>query len=1548
MTSDLKTSEPVESPVENMDIAIIGMSGRFPGIENIHRFWQNLRDGVESIRQFTDEELKSFGVSPAALGDPSFVKAGAILENIDKFDAKFFGYSPREAEILDPQQRIFLECAWQALEDAGHSSGDHKNLVGVFAGASLSTYLLYHLLANEEASRDAFQTMIGNDKDFLSTRVSYELNLKGPSMDIQTACSTSLVAVHMACQSLLSYQCDMALAGGVSVQVPRRTGYYYVPGGINSPDGHCRAFDAQARGTIFGSGVGIVVLKRLADALSDRDTIHAVIRGSALGNDGSAKVGYTAPSIDGQAQVIAMAQIIAGIDAETITYVEAHGTGTGLGDPAEVAALTKAFRASTDKNNFCAIGSVKSNFGHLDAAAGIAGLIKTVLALKHKQLPPSLHFEQPNPEIDFANSPFYVNNRLREWNRNGSMLRAGVSSFGVGGTNAHVILEEAPETEPSGASREYQLMVVSARSPFALETASRNLAQHLREHGEKNLADVAYTLQVGRRRMNHRRMVVCRDAPEAVRLLESDEPQRVLTAYEEAEGRSVVFMFPGGGAQYVNMGLGLYKAEAVFREEVDRCCEILKPDIGCDLRDYLYPKPGEMEEARRRMKRTSVGLPALFAVEYAMAKRLERWGIKAEAMIGHSLGEYVAACLAGVFSLEDVLKIVRLRGELFEELPKGGMVSVGVEEEKVRGMIGEELSIAAVNGPDQVVVSGEEEAIAALCRRMEVAGIEHQRVQIEVAAHSRLVEGILDRYENYVRGVRKEEPSRRYISNVSGRWVKAEEATDAGYWRRQLRECVRFSEGVKELMAAGAEVMVEVGPGQTLGSLARMHKKGKKVEWVIGTMRHPQEEQDDREYLTGTIGKLWMAGVEIEWNQYYEGEERRRIGLPCYPFERQRYWVEARGGMENSGRSKVGGKRKDVKDWFYVPGWQRKDLSRSRESAGGVGEEKKKYLVMEGGGNVSRVLIERLKREAAEVIRVKAGESYRKVGEKEYEIRPRERQDYDELLRDLLSVEEEVKEVAHLLSTGGDGERLEEMPSEERFIWEQQRGLYSLLYLAQAIESSGVSGPVRISYVSRDMQDVESGDVAAAEKVTALGACRVINQECEKVTCRSIDVGTVAENRPWASETKVVEQLINEIESEDEEQEVAYRSKWRYVRRYEAISVDKRGVDAVLRKGGVYVITGGTGSIGIEVAEYLCREREGKVVLVSRNGLEGKGEDSARRIEHLGDQVMVERADVGKEEEMRKVVERAEQRFGPINGLIHAAGLAGEKAVKLIPEVTSIDCEMHFRARVYGLYALTRVFHGRHLDFHLLFSSNASILGGLGMICYSAANIFMDAFAARLSKTTDTRWISANWDGWLLNSSSRLSGTFQTSLDQYAMTRDQSLEALEYVLSPEIAGQVIVSTGDLPSRLAIWTGQGVSKSANSDSNTAQASNLHTRPPLKTTYVAASSETEQVVMNVWQDVLGIDQLGAHDNFFELGGNSLIGLKVISRLKKELNLDIPVTALFEGPTVSALAKVISKGTAEASTREESRSRGERRRERMRFKQSTSDEIRADSIT
>ena len=642
-------------------IAIVGMAGRFPGARNVAEFWRNLSEGVEAIRPFSDAELLAAGVSAEELAQPEYVKSGVVLEDLDMFDAGFFGFSPRDAAIMDPQHRVFLECAWEALEDAGHVPESFAGSIGVYAGSGMNSYMIHNLLTNPALVESAGLFLIrqtGNDKDVLATRVSYELNLHGPSLSVQTACSTSLVAVHLACQSLLNQECDMALAGGVTIEFPHQRGYLYREGEILSRDGHCRAFDADSSGTVFSSGAGIVVLRRLDEALADHDTIHAVILGSAVNNDGSRKVGYLAPSVDGQAEVVAEALGVAGVKASEITYVETHGTGTKVGDPIEIKALTQAFRQTSQGTNCCAIGSLKTNIGHLDTAAGVAGLIKTALALKHRQIPPSLHFRKPNPLIDFEHSPFYVNTGLTEWKTGREPRRAGVTSLGIGGTNAHVVLEEAPQLEERApAEKPYQLLALSAKTASALERASQNLSSHLQENPGVRLQDVAYTLQAGRKPFAHRRAFAAATTEEALRLLSSREASRVFTGQAPAATPGVVFMFSGQGSQYVNMGRELYETEAIFRAQLDICAERLMPDLGVDLRALLYPHEQESVAADRRLSRTRFTQPALFSIEYALAQWWMAHGITPTAMVGHSIGEYVAACLAGVFSLEDGLHL---------------------------------------------------------------------------------------------------------------------------------------------------------------------------------------------------------------------------------------------------------------------------------------------------------------------------------------------------------------------------------------------------------------------------------------------------------------------------------------------------------------------------------------------------------------------------------------------------------------------------------------------------------------------------------------------------------------------------------------------------------------------------------------------------------------------------------------------------------------------------------------------------------------------------
>jgi amino acid adenylation domain-containing protein len=873
------------------EIAIVGMAGRFPGADSVDELWRNLREGVESISFFSREELLAAGIPSELLSDPSYVRAKGVLRDVDRFDAPFFGYSPREAEILDPQHRHFLECAWEALESAGYDPEACSGAIGLFAGIGRNSYFISNLLANEERLQAAglAPAILGNEKDFGPTRVSYKLNLKGPSVVVQTACSTSLVATHLACRSLLDGECDMALAGGATIPVPHQGGYVYDEGGIFSPDGHCRAFDAEAKGTVPGSGVAIVVLKRLADALADGDFIHAVIKASAINNDGSLKVGYTAPSPEGQARVIREALARAGVDAGSVSYVETHGTGTALGDVIEIGALKEVFRSQAGEEGFCALGSLKSNVGHMDTAAGVGGLIKAVLALRHGEIPPSLHFRTANPKLGLEESPFFVNDRLRPWPETGGPRRAGVSSFGIGGTNAHAVLEQAPPQQRGSESRPWQVLTLSARTDGAMARAAERLARHLEEQPDVDLADVVFTLHVGRRAFDRRATVVCRDRTEAVAALRRLAGTAVRAASPEPE---VVFLFPGSGAQHVHMGRDLYRSEALFRETVDRAAEHLASRLGHDLRRLIHPEEGRETEAAALLERTSIAMPAVFAVSYALARLWMSWGVRPRAMAGHSLGEYVAACLAGVLSFEDALHLVALRGRLLDGLPEGSTLGVPLSEAEVEPLLGPELSIAAVNAPEATVVSGPASAVRELELALKARGIEARRIHIAAAMHSKLVEPILEEFRQAVEKVPLRPPQMPYVSTVTGTWITAAEATDPGYWSAHLLRTVRFADAVAELLQTPGRIVLEVGPGRTLASLTRQQVAPEQAARVFASLPHPSERRSDLAAALETLGALWCAGVRPDWQAFHANERRRRVPLPTYPFEDLRYWIE--------------------------------------------------------------------------------------------------------------------------------------------------------------------------------------------------------------------------------------------------------------------------------------------------------------------------------------------------------------------------------------------------------------------------------------------------------------------------------------------------------------------------------------------------------------------------------------------------------------------------------------------------------------------------------
>ncbi|NMG06766.1 type I polyketide synthase [Brasilonema sp. UFV-L1] len=1551
------------------EIAIIGMTGRFPGSQNIDLFWQNIRDGVESISFFTEEELVSQGINSTVFNDPLYVKASTVIEDIELFDASFFGFSPKEAEITDPQHRLFLECVWSALENAGYNSETYTGQIGLFAGVTYSSYLLSNIYSNRDLieSVDGFQIFIGNDKDHLPTQISYKLNLTGPSINVQTTCSTSLVSVHLACQSLLNGESDIGLAGGVSIKVPQKTGYRYQEGGINSPDGHCRAFDAEAKGTIFGSGLGVVVLKRLEDAIVDGDFIHAVIKASAINNDGSLKVGYTAPSVDGQREVILEALALAGVEPDTITYVETHGTGTPLGDPIEIKALTQAFRASTNKKGFCAIGSVKTNVGHLNTAAGVTGLIKTVQALKNKQIPPSLHFREPNPQIDFVNSPFYVNTKLSDWKTNGTPRRAGVSSFGIGGTNAHVILEEAPVIEPSSTSRPWQLLLICAKTSTALETTTANLATHLQQYPDINLPDVAHTLQVGRRAFDHRRMVVCHDWEDAIKALTSQDPQRVFTYHHKSSHRPVIFMFSGQGAQYVNMGQELYQVEPTFKKHVDTCAQILQPHLGLDIRHILFPEEKHTKAASLQLQQTAITQSALFVIEYALAQLWMEWGVRPEAMIGHSIGEYVAATIAGVFSLEDALAIVAKRGQLMQQLPTGSMLAIPLPAQDVQSLLdvhtgdapalsrpkGDRASIeiAAINSPSSCVVSGSIDAIASLQNQLSSQQIECRLLHTSHAFHSHMMEPILEPFVQAVEKVKLNPPRIRFISNVTGTWIQDEQATNPNYWGQHLRQTVKFSSGISQLLEQFEGVFLEVGPGRTLSTLTTQHLKPEAKQIVLTCLRHVKEQQSDVSFLLQTLGRLWLFGVEIDWSGFYTHERRHRLPLPTYPFERQRYWISPKKqGIDDRATSVSLGKKPDIANWFYIPFWK-PSLPPVPLNQEKLAEQKSCTLVFIDECGLGTKLVQRLEQQNQAVITVKVGGEFTKLNESQYTLNPQNNYDYDALIQELLTQQKLPKTIVHLWSITPINDKELELEEVDKA---QETGFYSLLFLAQALGKQETTDEVQITVISNNLQAVTGTEVLCPEKATLLGPIKVISQEYSNIRCRSLDV-ILPEIGSWQEE-KLVEQLLMELTVPTSDKVVAYRGINRWVQSFEPVRFDSAKIGkARLREKGVYLITGGLGGIGLVMAEYLARTVQAKLLLIGRTALPNRDEweqwllthdetDSTSRkilkvqeLEQLGAEVLVVSADVSNTQQMHSAIAQAESKFGQLNGVIHTAGVPGGGVIQ---RKTQQEAESILAPKVKGTLVLDAILKDIQLDLFVLTSSAASILGGFGQVDYCGANAFLDAFAHSNSSKRGTFVTSINWGAWqevgmAVNTAlpQQLQQSRAENLKQ-GILPDEGMNALTRILGTTIP-QVVISPSDLLNSLEQHSSYDEERVLEFLETVNESRSKYPRPELSNDYVAPRNEIEQNIATIWQEVLGIKEVGLYDNFFELGGDSLLIIQVRSKLLKTLNKNLSIADLFEYSTISALAEYLGRKQLEEPTFQQADERASKKEAAMQEK-------------
>jgi len=1343
---------PDVQPWTGIEIAIVGAAGRFPGARSLTEYWDLLREGRESIRQLTDAELELAGVPDALRAHPQYVKAAAVLEDIGWWDAKFWGFSPKDAAIMDPQHRLFLECAYEALEHAGIAPDQVSGRVGVFAGVGMGTWFQRTLLNNRALMEDVGLFLVrhtGNDKDFLATRVSYELDLRGPSINVQTACSTSLVAMHLAAQSLLSGETDVALAGGVTLELPNTAGYLFKESEILSPDGHCRAFDAESAGTVFGSGAGVVVLRRLQDALDDGDHILAIMRGSAVNNDGAGKIGYLAPSVDGQAAAIAEAIAVAGITADTIDYVEAHGTGTRVGDPIEVAALTQAFRRTTDAVGYCGIGSVKTNIGHLDTAAGVAGVIKVVLALQHGELPASLHFVAPNPLIDFPATPFVVNGERRPWPARGHRRRAGVSSLGVGGTNAHLVLEEAPPRDPSPApSRPWQLLPYSARTDTALATMATNLADHLRDATDVPLADAAFTLQAGRLEYQHRGVVVASSHADAANRLEGADLAFRATAKASGNTRTAAFLFAGGGAQHPAMASTLYEREPRFTAAFDAGLAVLDPGLVASIRTALLTESTSPEAAAALLERPSVGLPALLLTQIALARLWEHWGVKPSAMIGHSMGEYAAAHLAGVFSLPDAVKLVALRGRLFEKVTRGSMLSVTLDASELTPLLPPSVSIAVINAPGLCVASGPTEGIAALEASLVSRDVDCRRVRIAVAAHSALLDPILGEFEEFLRTVRYGAPTIPFVSNRSGRWITAAEAMDPIYWVRHLRETVNFASGLEMLLDDPDRVLIEVGPGRTLTQLVSMHPARRESHALVPSLPTALTDApavDDQAYLLAALGTVWTHGVSVNWRALHD-EPRQRVPLPTYPWERQRYWMEpdaavatmpAHGVGETADASAEGdARRPDVAQWFHEPSWRRGD-------AADPSAVRALWLLADESDAVLEQVCERLREGGTRIVRVHSGSGRVALANDHATVRTDVPDDWRSLLDEAAAAGATPSHIVHawtITPTVLDGE---------------VAAFHSLASLGQALGQSDPAVPVQLLALTRRAQDVTGGDLTSETGALVLGPVQGLPREVEGLTAWAVDLDE-APTTP-AAVAHAARHLAHEISAGARELVVAWRRGRRWVRAFREarpVAAPAARASMQVRDDGVYVITGGLGGVGLALAEWIASQARVHLVLLGRRGLttgpaatpdDRQREAAVRHLESLGATVRVQAVDITDAAQVAEVIGALEREHESLNGVIHAAGTLADG---LLAFKSRDDMDAILAPKVRGVQALEQALGNTPLDFFVCCSSVSAMAALPGQMDYASANAYLDAWSVRRAAEVSYPVLSLAWSAW--------------------------------------------------------------------------------------------------------------------------------------------------------------------------------------------------------
>jgi acyl transferase domain-containing protein/acyl carrier protein len=1551
-------------------IAIIGIGCRFPGGANDpDAFWRLLRDGVDAMVEVPHDrwDIDAFYDPDADAQGKMYTRRGGFLQQVDQFDPLFFGISPREAVSIDPQQRLMLEVSWEALEKAGIAPNRLKgSRTGVFVGIGQNDYAQLQLNSGDP-TRISVYDGTGNGFCFASGRLSYILGLQGPSMAIDTACSSSLVAIHQACKSLRTGECDLALTGGVQLMLSPEVNIFLSRSHALSPDGRCHTFDADANGFARGEGCGILVLKRLSDAEADGDNILALIRGSAVNHDGPSS-GLTVPNASAQQAVIREALKSAKVEPSEVNYVEAHGTGTPLGDPIEVRALGAVLGEGRSPENPLIIGSAKTNIGHLEAAAGVAGIIKVVLSLQHQEIPPHLHFKQPNPYINWDELPVVVPRSAMPWFSGERRRLAGVSSFGMSGTNAHIVLEEPPVLKPVQAEveRPLHLLTLSAKTEEALKQLAVQYHKCLAANPSLAIGDICFSANTGRSHFTHRLSVVASSSVEVCEKIGNFSAGQETAGVFKGQGSSlpkVAFLFTGQGSQYIGMGRQLYETQPTFRASLDRCDEILRPYLEKPLLSVLYPKPGETSP----LDQTAYTQPALFALEYALVQLWKSWGIHPDAVMGHSVGEYVAACVAGVFSLEDGLKLISERARLMQSLPSGGeMVAVLASPAFIREITEidyNEVSFAAFNGPQNTVISGSAQAVRAICTQLEAAGIKTKKLQTSHAFHSPLMEPLLAEFREVASKVTYAAPQMTIISNLTGEQLTPEAITPE-YWCHHLRSPVQFAKSLNTLHACGYEVFVEIGPKPTLLGMSCNCLPEKVGVWLPSL----RPGQSDWQQILLTLGELYVRGVDVDWSGFDRDYPRRRVMLPTYPFQRQRYWVEkGESGHEQTqplskqiqtsivnllhqGNTKqlaqqlegVGNFSENemkilpkllqalvkqhqqevqaatIKDWLYQVEWQPKPQRLQTVLHETQVHEPGSWLVFADLGGVGQALAELLQRRGQNCILVHAGEAYRTLETGSWSINPTNPGDFERLFQEVLGTSiPPLRGIVHLWSLEVALPDALTVPTLEQA---QKLGCGSVLHLVQTLVKHYGSASPRLWLVTRGAMPVKGDVPLAIAQAPLWGLGKVIALEHPELWGGMLDLAPEAvETEDLWSLHNEARKLLAEIEDSQGEDHLAFRNGNWYVARLVPKQLPE-SQKVALRSDGTYLITGGLGALGLLVAQWMVEQGARQLVLTGRRSASTEIQETLRQLEQKDVKVLIAQADVSNEADMVRVLEAVKASMPPLRGIIHAAGVLDDK---ILLQQNWERFSRVMAPKVKGAWNLHTLTRDLPLDFFVLFSSAASLLGSPGQGNYAAANSFMDVLAHhRLAQGLPG--LSINWGSWAeVGMAASLTTRHQAANATLGMDNiapQQGLQVLKQVL-----GQVPSQIGVLPINWSVLKQQ-----------------LSVRgqlPPLLFELFAKTQTQEETVASVQRSdilprlsqaqngdrlnflvvylqeqitkVLGFGTvltLDPQQRLLELGLDSLMAVQLKNSIAADLEVNVPIEKFIDGSSIVQLAKLL----------------------------------------